>query len=174
MEEKELIFMDHDGSVDDLLSLLLLMTMKDKEVIGINVTPADCYIEPATESTYKILQLFEKESIPIGRADSYGINAFPSSWRARPEIVNSLPLLINLPQSPNPYDYKEASDLLIQKLMGAPKKVSILITGPCTNVVKAIKQKSQITNQIKQIIWMAGAFRTKGNCLKSKYLDTFF
>jgi purine nucleosidase len=50
---KDLIFMEHDGAVDDLLSQLLLMTMDDKEIIGINVTPADCFLEPATESTYK-------------------------------------------------------------------------------------------------------------------------
>ncbi len=67
MIEKELVFMEHDGAIDDLLSQLLLMTMENKKVIGINVTPADCFLEPALESTYKILQLFQKENIEIGR-----------------------------------------------------------------------------------------------------------
>jgi purine nucleosidase len=163
MIEKELIFMEHDGAVDDLLSQLLLMTMEDKEIIGINVTPADCFIEPATESTYKILQLFGRENIPIGRSDCYGINAFPSEWRARPEIINALPILINFPQSPNPYEYTEASKLLIDKLMDADRKVSIIMTGPCTNLVKAIKKAPQIKEKISKIVWMAGAFRTSGN-----------
>jgi len=163
MKEKELIFMEHDGAVDDLLSQLLLMTMVDKEIIGINVTPADCFIEPATESTYKILQLFGRENIEIGRSDGYGINAFPSEWRARPEIINALPLLINLPKPPNPYDYKEASRLLIGKLIEADRKVSILMTGPCTNLVKAIKNEPLLKQKIKKIVWMAGAFRTPGN-----------
>jgi purine nucleosidase len=163
MIEKELIFMEHDGAVDDLLSQLLLMTMEDKEIIGINVTPADCFIEPATESTYKILQLFGRENIPIGRSDSYGINAFPSEWRARPEIINALPILINFPKSPNPYEYTEASKLLIDKLLEADRKVSIIMTGPCTNLVKAIKKSPQIKEKINKIVWMAGAFRTSGN-----------
>jgi purine nucleosidase len=55
--------MDHDGAIDDLLSQLLLLTMEDKEVIGINVTPADCFIEPALESTYKMLQLLRKKKL---------------------------------------------------------------------------------------------------------------
>src|SRR5688572_14067139 len=115
MLEKALVFMEHDGAIDDILSQLLLLTMENKEVIGINVTAADCFIEPALESTYKILQLFGKENIEIGRSDQNGVNAFPNEWRARPEIINALPMLINLPQSPDPYKYSEASQLLIDK-----------------------------------------------------------
>ncbi len=163
MTQKDLIFMEHDGAVDDLLSQLLLMTMEDKEIIGINVTPADCFLEPATESTYKILQLFNREDIEIGRSDHSGINAFPSEWRARPEIINAFPLLINFPKSPNPYNYKEASQLLIEKVMQAPGSVSIIMTGPCSNLVAAIKKQPAIQNKIKQVVWMGGAFRTSGN-----------
>jgi purine nucleosidase len=155
--------MEHDGAIDDILSQLLLLTMENKEVIGVNVTAADCFIEPALESTYKILQLFGKENIEIGRSDYNGINAFPNGWRARPEIINALPMLINLPQSPDPYKYLEASDLLIKKLTSAAKKVSLIITGPCSNLVTAIKKQPKIKDKIKEVVWMGGAFRTQGN-----------
>ena len=161
--EKELVFMEHDGAIDDILSQLLLMTMENKKIIGINVTPADCFLEPAVESTYKILQLFSKENIEIGRSELNGINAFPSEWRAKPEIINALPALINFPEPPNPYEYKEASELLTEKLIEADVKVSILMTGPCSNLVNAIKQQPILKEKIKKIIWMGGAFRTQGN-----------
>jgi purine nucleosidase len=163
MTGKELIFMEHDGAIDDLLSQMLLLTMEDKEVIGINVTPADCFIEPALESTYKILQLFKKENIEIGRSDFNGINAFPSDWRARPEIINALPMMINLPPSPDPYNYKEASQFLIDKLIESNEGVSILMTGPCSNLVHALKREPRLKEKIKKVIWMGGAFRTNGN-----------
>jgi purine nucleosidase len=161
--EKELVFMEHDGAIDDILSQMLLLTMKDKELIGINVTAADCFIEPALESTYKILQLFGKENIELGRSDLNGINAFPAEWRARPEIINALPMLINLPASPNPYDYPEASELLINKLLEADKEVTILMTGPCSNLVHAVKKEPRVREKIKRVIWMGGAFKTQGN-----------
>jgi purine nucleosidase len=161
--EKELVFMEHDGAIDDILSQLLLLTMENKQVIGINVTAADCFIEPALESTYKILQLFGKQNIEIGRSDYNGINAFPNEWRARPEIINALPMLINLQQSPDPYEYLEASQLLINKLISADKEVSIIVTGPCSNLVAAIKREPKIKDKIKAVIWMGGAFRTQGN-----------
>jgi purine nucleosidase len=163
MAEKELVFMEHDGAIDDILSQLLLLTMTDKEVIGINVTPADSFIEPALESTYKVLQLLRKETIEIGRSEFYGINAFPGEWRARPEIINALPMLINLPPPPNPYNHVEASQFLIDKLVEADQRVHILITGPCSNLVNAVKTEPRIKEKIKRVIWMGGAFRTNGN-----------
>lgn len=161
--DKELVFMEHDGAVDDLLSQMLLLTMTNKELIGINVTPADCFIEPALDSTYKVLQLFGREDIELGRSDLNGTNSFPGEWRARPEIINALPMLINLPPSPDPYAYKEASELLVTKLLEADGKVSIIITGPCSNLTNAIKKEPRIKDKIKKVIWMGGAFRTKGN-----------
>lgn len=163
MKDKKLVFMEHDGAIDDLLSQLLLLTMKDVEVIGINVTPADCFIEPAVESSYKVLQLFGKENIPIGRSDKSGINAFPNEWRARPEVINALPSLINANYDLNPYSLPEAVDLLIDQLTISESPVSILITGPCSNLVEAIKRAPHIRDKIEQVVWMAGAFRTEGN-----------
>lgn len=163
MVDKKLVFMEHDGAIDDILSQLLLLTMKEVEVIGINITPADCFIEPAIESTYKILQLFGKEDIPLGRSDKNGINAFPNEWRARPEVINALPPLINASYNLDPYSLPEAVDLLIDQLNFADRPVTILMTGPCSNLVVAIKRAPQIIDKIEQVVWMSGAFRTQGN-----------
>ncbi|MBC3788243.1 nucleoside hydrolase [Spirosoma utsteinense] len=157
------LLMDHDGAIDDLLSQLLVLTMPDVDLIGITVTPADCYIEPALESTYKLLQLMGREDIPIGRGDYNGINAFPNEWRARPEIINALPLLINLPPSPDPYACLSAPDLIIEKLSGAADQVTVLMTGPCSNLVLALEKAPELKGKIDEVIWMAGAFRTQGN-----------
>ncbi|MCK8490253.1 nucleoside hydrolase [Spirosoma sp. RP8] len=159
----KLLLMDHDGGIDDLLSLLLVLTMPDVELLGVTVTPADCYIEPALESSYKLLQLTGHEYIPLGRGDYAGINAFPSEWRARPDIINALPMLINLPKAPDPYAYPAAPDLLIDWLTQASDKVTILLTGPCSNLVLALEKAPELADKIEQIVWMAGAFTVSGN-----------
>ena len=157
------LLMDHDGAIDDLLSQLLVLTMPDVDLIGITVTPADCYIEPALESTYKVLQLMSREQIPLGRGDYYGINAFPDAWRARPEIINALPMLINLPQPPNPYAYLSATELISNQLSTATENVTVLMTGPCSNLVLALEKSPELATKIKEVVWMAGAFRVPGN-----------
>jgi len=163
MTEKKLVFMEHDGAIDDLLSQLLLLTMDHVELIGVNVTPADCYIEPAIESAHKILSLFDRTDVAIGRSSINGVNAFPNEWRARPEVINMLPILINMPYELDPYLLPDAVDLLIEKLTEAEKAVTILITGPCSNLVAAIKKKPKIQHKIEQVVWMGGAFKTQGN-----------
>lgn len=157
------LLMDHDGAIDDLLSQLLVLTMPQVELLGVTVTPADCYIEPALESAYKILQLTGNEHIPLGRGDYYGINAFPNEWRARPEIINALPMLINLPPAPDPYSYQSAPDLIAAQLAASPTPVTILMTGPCSNLVLALEKNPSLKANIAAIVWMAGAFRTTGN-----------
>ncbi|MEL6866681.1 MAG: nucleoside hydrolase [Bacteroidota bacterium] len=157
------VIMEHDGAIDDLLSQLLLSTMNNKKLIGVNVTPADCFIGPAVESTYKMLQFVGEETVPIGRCDFNGINAFPNEWRARPEVINALPMLINLPKAPDPYSLPNSIDLLVQLLEKSEEPVEILITGPCSNLVMALERAPHLKSKIKEVVWMAGAFRTQGN-----------
>ena len=58
---KKLVLMDHDGAIDDFLSSILLMTMPEVELLGIVVTPADCYIDAAVSVSRKILDFMGKK-----------------------------------------------------------------------------------------------------------------
>lgn len=40
------VLFSHDGGVDDYLCVILLTTLSHIDLLGIVVTPADCYIEP--------------------------------------------------------------------------------------------------------------------------------
>ncbi len=162
-QPKTPVFLDHDGGIDDLLSQILILTMEEKELVGVNVIPADCFIEPALRSSHKILQLFDRTDIPLGRSDFYGVNAFPKKWRAEPDMVNYLPVVIGLPEPPDPYAYMEATSLLEKQLVAASTPVEIVITGPPTDLVATIKKRPDLKSKIKQVVWMGGAFRTGGN-----------
>ena len=40
------IYFNHDGGVDDLISLFLLLQMDNIELVGVSTIGADCYLEP--------------------------------------------------------------------------------------------------------------------------------
>ena len=44
------VYLNHDGGVDDLVSLYLLLKMEDVELVGVGVIEADCYLVPAVEA----------------------------------------------------------------------------------------------------------------------------
>ena len=41
------IYFNHDGGVDDLISLFLLLQMDNIELVGVSTIGADCYLEPS-------------------------------------------------------------------------------------------------------------------------------
>ena len=160
---KKTVFLDHDGGVDDLLALLLLLTMDEAELIGINVTPADCYADPAAEASRKFLTLMGQPDVEVAISKARGINAFPDNWRAQPQIINAFPQLLNTPDAAGRLSPKEGSQFIIEKLMEATEAVSYLMTGPCTTLVHALHREPAIRQKIKEVVWMAGAFHVHGN-----------
>ena len=166
------VFFDHDGSVDDLLSLLLLVSMEDIEIAGVSITPADCYPEYAFETTWKLLRLTNKSNVEIGIGDFYGINAFPSAWRAKPKILNAFPDLINFNMPDVFGTAPEAVELMLKKLTESETSVTIMLTGPCSNLVKAIKKHPSILNKIEHVVWMAGAVDVPGNVVTYNHRGT--
>lgn len=159
---KKPVVFDHDGAVDDLLSLILLLTMEDIELTGISITPADCYAENALETTRKILTLAGKPGIQVGVGNFYGINAFPAEWRAKPKVLNALPSLINIDTSQQTH-ISDSVSLIVHKILGSSQPVTVLLTGPCSNLVFAIEQDKSIIKNIAQVIWMGGAVDVPGN-----------
>lgn len=163
MSEKKCVFLDHDGGVDDLLALLFVSSMDEARLIGVNVTPADCYPDHAAEASRKILKLMGHSEVEVATSKVRGINAFPDMWRAQPQIINAFPQLLNINESRKNQSREEGTQMIFRHLKQCPEPVSYLMTGPCTTLVKALKQEPSIREKIKEIIWMAGAIHVHGN-----------
>lgn len=73
---KNKVYFNHDGGVDDLISLFLLLQMENVELTGVSVIPADCYLEPAMYASRKIIDRFGKSSIEVAASNSVGKTHF--------------------------------------------------------------------------------------------------
>ncbi|MBM4424751.1 MAG: ABC transporter substrate-binding protein [Chloroflexi bacterium] len=157
------VYFDHDAGVDDLLSIIFLMGMKNVAALGIGVTPADCYLETGLPATLKILQLLGHPNIPVAAGTVEGRHPFPHEWRVHSDLVNGLPILnarpFGQPQSIS------AHELLIQKARAAADKVTLLFTGPLTNLAAALDSAPDIESKIERLYWMGGAIDVPGNVL---------
>ncbi|EWC66304.1 hypothetical protein W893_06125, partial [Staphylococcus aureus subsp. aureus ST 1413] len=45
------VYFNHDGGVDDLVSLFLLLQMENVHLIGVSTIGADCYLEPSLSAS---------------------------------------------------------------------------------------------------------------------------
>lgn len=162
MTTKKVIF-DHDGGIDDLLSIMLLLAMDHIELLGITITPADCFLEDATESTLKILSLFKRSEVKVAKGDLYGVNPFPYDWRAQPKIVNALPTLLDIELDNSPLVPLSATDYIVKELQNSNTPITILMTGPCSNLTAALEKHPDLVSKVEEVIWMGGAVNTQGN-----------
>jgi len=164
---KQLVLMDHDGGVDDYLATMLLMTMDHIELLGVVVTPADCYAEPAVSATRKILDLMKSSHIPVALSTVRGINPFPRLYRRDSFIVDHLPILNQNETISTPLLAQSGQDFMIQVLREAPEPVTLMVTGPLTTVAIALDKAPEIEAKIDKIVWMGGALNVGGNVEKS-------
>lgn len=163
------VILDHDGGVDDLLSLAMLLAMDDVDIAGIVVTPADCYLGPALSATRKLLRWFGRTDVPIAAGRLHGVNAFPPEWRAAPYAVDALPLL-NDDDRPLPPVRDEAGDALIARLLReANAPLTILVTGPPSHVAAALVAEPSLTANVAEVVWMGGALRSRGNVVRHEH-----
>lgn len=157
------VLFDHDGSADDFLSLLLLLTMDAVDLKGVSITPADCYAEQAVETTLKLLGLRQRPDVAVSVGQYHGVNAFPAEWRAKPRILNALPALINLDVDLTRVEARPSPTFLRDTLVAATEPVTVLLTGPCTNLVHALDLAPELAAKITRVIWMGGAVDVGGN-----------
>ncbi|WP_341636737.1 nucleoside hydrolase [Staphylococcus casei] len=159
----EQIYFNHDGGVDDLVSLFLLLHMENVNLIGVSAIGADSYVEPAVSASQKIINRFTQAPIHVATSKERGKNPFPKDWRMHAFFMDALPIL-NEPTSKQSKLLKHhAYEDIIEKLQNAQEPVTLLFTGPLTDLAKAITVAPTIVSNIKRLVWMGGTFLDRGN-----------
>ncbi|WP_077297007.1 nucleoside hydrolase [Virgibacillus pantothenticus] len=161
---KKKVYLNHDGGVDDLVSLFLLLQMDDVDVIGVGVTPADCYLEPAMYASRKIIDRFGKgKQVEVAASTSRGKNPFPKDWRMHAFYVDALPILNEQLPIKTKKAELPAHQHLIQTLRNSDEPVTLLFVAPLTDLARALEEAPDIEKQIEKLVWMGGTFLPTGN-----------
>jgi purine nucleosidase len=160
---KRTVIFDHDGGVDDLLSLMMLLAMPHIDLAGVVVTPADCFLRPAVSATLKVLRFFDRSDIEVSEGALYGVNPFPRTWRTHVYAIDALPIL-NEPAAPLSSPASEPGhEFLAGKLRATAEPMTVLITGPVSNLAAALTKEPHLADKIEEVVWMGGALNVPGN-----------
>ena len=162
-EVKKFVLLDHDGGIDDYLSTVLLMTMENVQPLGIVVTPADCYLQPAVSATRKILDLMKCSHLPVAASTIRGVNPFPPLYRRDSFIIDHLPILNEKEAIETPLLEQSGQGFIAEVLKASPDPITLMVTGPLTTVAEALKLSPEIESKIAELVWMGGALNVPGN-----------
>ena len=159
------VYFDHDGNVDDLMSLLLLLQVPDVNLIGVGVVDADGYVDPAVMASRKIIDRFNPRNQPlvVAKSDSRAHHQFPANWRLSSFSFDAFPILNEPGKVVTKQAAKPAPEDMVDKIMAADVPVTVIMTGTLTDLARALEMEPRLTEKIESVHWMGGCLDGHGN-----------
>jgi purine nucleosidase len=170
----ERIILDVDSAGDDILAILFAAAAPDLKLEGITTCAgAAGGIEQVTNVVLNLLTLAGREDIPVAagawrpivgnaKADMEAPVHFEKRLAARfgERLKRFNP---KAPQPNRPAIAKHAVDFLLESVAAAPGEITLVTTGPLTNVAMTLLQDPEFGKRLKRMIVLGGAFATPGN-----------
>jgi len=167
------IFLDMDTGVDDALALILAMRSPEVTVLGITTSSGNIHAQQAAQNTCHVLDhiaplLGSRYSAlppvavglpPTGQlpdaSDVHGPDGLGGISQA-PKASETMPTMTPVNES--------ALDLFRRQINAhPPKTVTLVVTGPLSNVAHWIQQEPHLVERLKDIVAMGGVFFGAGN-----------
>lgn len=158
-----LIF-DDDGSQDGMTALSYMLANPKYDIQAITIAQGIARPQIFAGNVERMLGRLEVTDIPvgIGRPDPLeGNNVFPDFIRDGADAFWAP--FVSLPDTAPPVQTRPAAELIVETIKQSPNPVSILATGPLTNIAEALRLDKSIIDNIEVIQVMGGAVFVPGN-----------
>lgn len=170
----ERIILDVDSAGDDILAILFALGCDGIKLEGVtSVTGAAGDIEQVTNVVLNTLTLAGREDVPVAKGayrplvgNSKEDMLAPVHFEKQLQARFGERLKGFNPPAPKPTHQpidKHAIDFMIDLVRANPHEISIVATGPQTNVAMALQMAPDIAKLVKQIVVLGGCFATPGN-----------
>ncbi len=164
---KEFYF-NHDGNIDDLVSYLLFLQAPEIKLLGVGAIDADGYVDPSVEVCRKLTDRFNTrgDKLEVAKSNSRAVNQFPEAWRTASYSFNSLPILNESGKMVTKEADQPAHLDMVTKLENAAEPVTVVMTGPLTDLARALDVAPEIEAKIEKLYWMGGSLDGHGNVVQ--------
>ncbi|HVB73164.1 MAG TPA: nucleoside hydrolase [Ktedonobacteraceae bacterium] len=148
-QEKHVVLLDTDigDDIDDALALALALHAPEIDLQGVTTVFGDTLLRARLAK--HLLHVFGRDDIPVAAGISTPLQA-----RHRPSGVPQAAILDTCqPADISPYSGPE---LIAQKALASPGRLTLLCIGPLTNVATALLNEPRLFMAIRSIIMMGG------------------
>jgi ribosylpyrimidine nucleosidase len=155
MMSKRPIILDCDPGHDDAIAIILAGRTEEIGLLGITTSCGNQTLPKTTMNALHITQYLDID-VPICPGSPEPI---VRPVRTAPEIHGETGLDgFDFPPLKKQADSRHAVEFLIQTVLDYPEKVTIVVTGPMTNLALALKLEPKIKHNIKEIVFMGGSY----------------
>jgi len=170
---KQTFIIDCDPGQDDAINLFMaLAPTQDKlGILGITTCAGNVGLEKTTRNARLLCELTGRSDILVHAGAAKPLQ-YPL---ATAEFIHGKEGLdgVKIFEPAHPLASDNAVKFITETLRASDEPITIIATGPLTNIARALQADPQIQNNIESIILMGGAYRESGNITPSAEFNIY-
>jgi purine nucleosidase len=164
------ILIDCDPGHDDAMAIWLAHGSPEVELVGITTVAGNHTLEKVTLNARRVCTVARITGVPI------------AAGCERP-LVRELTIApmthgtsgldgTDFPEPTVPLSDLHAVDLIIELVMASPGEITLVPTGPLTNIALALRREARLATSVREVVLMGGAY-TRGNSTPAAEANIF-
>lgn len=156
------VIIDVDTGIDDAVALVLALQAKELDIKGITTVAGNQTIEKTTRNTLDVVEYFGRSDIPVAMG-AKGPLVREQIIAAYAHGESGLGTAV-LPMAKSPVHPLDAVSFIRKVLEESDEPITLVPTGPLTNIAILLKAYPHLKEKIKEIVLMGGgAFEGNSN-----------
>lgn len=156
------VLLDVDTGVDDALAITLAVRSPELEVVGITTVSGNVPVARCTANTLLVLEMLGAPALPVVSGASTPL-ARPRLTATEVHGADGLGNVTRAYPSPSRRAAEGAAEFLLEAIRRFPEDLTLIATGPLTNVATAIQRDPATMRRLRGLTVMGGAVRVPGN-----------
>ncbi|WOJ93647.1 nucleoside hydrolase [Congregibacter variabilis] len=166
------VVFDTDMAIDDWSALLFLARHPRIELLAVTVSASgEAHCEPGTRNALALLDLVDPHNqVPVSCGDSYpmdGYFVFPVQWQKDMDTLSGVAITPSVREA----DPRHGVELLHDTIAAAKAPVTIIATGPLTNIAQWLDRYPGDSDKMDRLVVMGGALDAPGNIIVPGFTD---
>jgi inosine-uridine nucleoside N-ribohydrolase len=147
---------DMDPGIDDALALILALKSPEVRVLGITTVAGNAPVAVTSANARRVLEYLSAEGIPVAMGAANPLNhplEDALSHHGSDGLGNC-----GLPSPKLPLYPAKAWDFLARIVLDAPGEITLVATGPLTNVAYAFELHPELPKLLARLVLMGGTY----------------
>ena len=150
------VILDCDPGMDDSMAIVMAAKSPTLELLAVTTVSGNYPVEVTSVNARKVLEMLGRQDIPAAKGMAHPMvrpaPPDPFTHGADGQAENFLP------EPSMPLAEEHAVDLMIRLVKEHPGEVTILCTGPMSNLAMALVKEPGLAGQIAGVVAISGAF----------------
>jgi inosine-uridine nucleoside N-ribohydrolase len=160
-QERIPLILDVDTGLDDALALLLAVRDSAVELVAVTTLAGNVNLWKATANTLAVLDEIGARDVPVHRGASRPLVEPPFDASDIHGVTGLGDAVLTPSERAVGADRGPAAIIRIAR--ARPGEITLVCTGPLTNLAIALNVEPDLPKLLKQVVVMGGAFRAPGN-----------